>query len=68
MSKHKCNWDTVEWEEIKGVPYYYVGGLGETLERNGKCKVCGRTIREVYLHSCYMDNGTDDIIDFPMEE
>lgn len=57
--KHACSWDSVEWENYgDGNPRYYVAGCGETLERNGKCKVCGKKFREVYLHSCVIDEET----------
>ncbi len=56
--KHECDWDTVTWETVKGEPHYFVAGLGETLERRGKCS-CGKTFREVYLHSCVVDEETE---------
>jgi len=62
MKKHKCSWATVDWEFHKGVPYYHIGGLGETLERNGKCRECGKNFREIYLQSCTMDDDTDEVI------
>lgn len=61
--KHECNWDSVEWETQTSFdfPVYRIGGLGETLERKGKCEVCGKTFREVYVHSCIIDNDTGEI-------
>jgi hypothetical protein len=57
--KHECSWDSVEWELMDGVPYYRIGGLGETLERNGVCKICGKNLREVYLQSCIIDSDNE---------
>ena len=53
---HKCNWDTIVWEPDG----YHIAGCGETLERDGKCKVCGKTFREVYIHSCIINEETDE--------
>ena len=57
MEKHKCSWDTVDWEDG-----YHTGGCGETLEKYGKCKKCGKVFREVYIQSCIIDNETDEEI------
>lgn len=56
---HECSWDTIEWECYgNGQPHFYGAGCGETLERNGKCKVCGKTFREVYIQSLIIDEQT----------
>ena len=53
-TKHECSWDTVVWEKD-----YHIAGLGETLERRGQCIPCGKKYREVYLHSCIIDDETN---------
>lgn len=60
---HECGWDSIEWEsgkDCKGFPFplFQNTGVGETLERHGKCKVCGKTFREVYIQSCIIDEQT----------
>ena len=63
MTKHECDWDSVEWECYPdGKPHYYVAGCGETLERNGKCRDCGKIFREVYIQSCIIDDDTNEMI------
>ena len=56
-TKHKCSWKTVLWEED-----YHIRGLGETLERDGFCSVCLKSFREVYIHSCIIDNQTNQVV------
>ena len=41
---------------------WHIAGLGETLERNFKCTVCNRSWREVYIHSCTIENSTEEIV------
>jgi len=61
---HKCTFDDIKWDTYPDEnPYYYVGGLGETLERNGVCKVCGKKYREVYTFSCYIDDEKNVVTD-----
>jgi len=60
--EHKCNWDTIKWEKN-----YFIGGLGETLERVGKCAICDKTFREVYLHSCILEDNTSELADLTVE-
>ncbi|MAE81453.1 MAG: hypothetical protein CMB80_01865 [Flammeovirgaceae bacterium] len=57
---HECSWESIVWENRNEIPFYYVAGCGETLERNGRCK-CGKTFREVYLHSCVIDEQTNSM-------
>ncbi|MCJ7784157.1 MAG: hypothetical protein MUP41_09495 [Desulfobacterales bacterium] len=37
-----------EWVSIEGEDYY-LGPLGETVEKNVICSLCGEKAREVYL-------------------
>ena len=57
LTKHECSQDSIVWEDG-----YHIAGCGETLERVGKCKVCGKTYREVYIFSCIIDNETNQEI------
>ncbi len=66
---HYCGGDTDEPHsfsdcQIEGVPVggFYIAGLGETVERNWHCPICKREWREVYLHSCCLDNETDEML------
>jgi len=64
MKNHKCSWESVNWNSEKGefgadIPYYQIGGLGKTLERSGKCSICGKNVREVYIHSCILDSDNE---------
>ena len=59
---HKCSWETVQWKND-----YHLGGLGETLERSGECRMCGKIFREVYLHSCIMDDEANETADLTEE-
>jgi len=65
--EHHPTWESVDWETINNgiynVPYYFLSGLGETVERKGKCRICGKVIREVYLFYCYLDDKTDKFTD-----
>lgn len=63
---HKCSRETIEWETRANFPYYEVAGCGETLERTGGCKVCGKRFREVYLLSCVMGED-DEVVDLAEE-
>ncbi len=43
----KCDNPDVEYSEG-----YELAGLGETVERSGKCKTCGKNVREIWVYSC----------------
>ena len=58
LKDHKCTIDDIEWSGK-----YCIGGLGETVEREGKCKTCGKVYREVYIFSCWIDNQTEEPAD-----
>ena len=43
---HECGDEYVEnWESFE------IGGLGETVERIGYCKKCGKRVREIWVYS-----------------
>ena len=46
MKFHECGDEYVEWESG-----FEIGGLGETVERVGVCKKCGKRVREVWIYS-----------------
>ncbi len=68
--EHVCKQDDFVWEKWGDTiyPLWESGGMGETMERNAKCEVCGRTIRAVYVFSCYLDNETEDWYHFEEED
>lgn len=49
---HECDDPDVEWRGN-----YFVGGIGETLERLGYCKNCKQEVKEVWVYSCELVNS-----------
>ena len=60
--KHKTIEDCLNDSNYKAIDDWHIAGLGETLERNYKCEVCGKSWREVYIHSCVIDNETEQSV------
>jgi hypothetical protein len=62
--KHKTIEDCLEESNYVAQDNWHMAGLGETLERNYECKTCGKSWREVYIHSCTIDNQTEQMLEF----
>lgn len=48
---YHCDNPDVEYESN-----FYYGALGETVEKDGVCKTCGKNVREVWVYGCELIN------------
>jgi len=47
--------------DFVAIQYYRSGCLGETIEKEVKCKKCGLKAREVWVYSCMLDENNNEI-------
>lgn len=73
---HECGWDTVAWNCVprnedrdlsEMLPVYESKDHGQILEREGKCRTCGKEYVMVYALDRIDDCETFEEVEFPPE-